>query len=141
MTWNTFFIFPEPGVADTPQGIMTTQRKDNCTGRCTILLGWSPPINIATEDVSHYIVYINGTNTLSQKNEVDKNFTLTAYAVSSCGAHQISVSVVDRCGQEGQGSPLIMLDQEPLPLSLIECTKDPPTGTQREISNYQGNNQ
>jgi hypothetical protein len=126
-----------PGVADTPQGIMTTQGKDNCTGKCTILLGWSPPTNIAIEDISHYIVYINETNLLSQES---KNFTLTAYPVSSCGAYQISVSTVDRCGREGQRSPIILLDQGPLPLSLTEC-QEPPTDAQIKTSSFQGNNQ
>ena len=121
---------------------MTTQGKDNCTGKCTILLGWNPPNNIDIKDVSQYMVYINGTNLLSQESETDKNFTLTAYPVNSCGVHQISVSTLNRCGHEGQRSPLISLDLEPLPLYLTEC-EDLPSVTQRprEISNYRGNNQ
>ena len=133
-----FFIFS--GVPNIPQGIMTTQRMDNCTGKCTILLGWNPPINIATEDVSHYMVYINETNALSEKSETDKNFTLTAYPVSSCGTHQVSVSAVNRCGHEGQRSPLNMLDQEPLSLPLTMC-ENPSAGSQTEKLEYQGNSQ
>ena len=86
------------------------------------------------------MVYINETNAMSEKSETDKNFTLTAYPVSSCGDHQVSVSAVNRCGREGQRSPLIMLDQEPLPLPLTTC-EDPPADIQLEKSDYQGNGQ
>ena len=82
---------------------------DDSTGGCVIQLGWSPPINLDQEDISHYIVYIDGIDILNKMSETDQNLTLISYPVCNCGVHSVSVSAVNHCGREGQRSHNITL--------------------------------
>ena len=75
------------GDIERPQHITANLIKESDSRGCMILLGWTPPINLASEDIAHYKVY------------VDENR----------GAHSVSVSAVSRCGHEGQRSPIIIL--------------------------------
>ena len=104
-----------------PLDVTSNLTHDNGVGGCIIQLGWSPPINLDQEDISHYIVYVDGTNVLNKTSEMDQNVTLISYPVCSCGAHSISVSVVNRCGCEGQRSPNIMLEA----ISTTQHDSDP----------------
>ena len=92
-----------------PQNVTVNQRIEEYTERsgCTIYLGWNPPTNIAQDDVSHYIIYINGTKFYSMMTNINRNLILIAFPVCICASHQITVSAVDRCGREGQRSPNI----------------------------------
>ena len=100
-----YFCFTgEPGV---PNHIISKLIYGDSIGGCVIQFSWSPPTNLDQSDISHYIVYINGTNVLSKTSEMDQNMILVSYAVFSCGTHSISVSAVDRCGRDGQKSPNI----------------------------------
>ena len=83
-------------------------------------LGWTPPTSTAQDDVSHYMIYINGTNIFNKTTNIGQNLILTAYPVCFCAAHQVKVSAVDRCGHEGQRSPNITPLQDPFSFSF-EC--------------------
>ena len=79
-------------------------------------------MNFASNDVSLYTIYINGSNILTEASKTDQNLTLTSYPVCSCASHNISVSATNRCGQEGQRSSIILTsNQEPESLPEREC--------------------
>ena len=50
-----------------PRDVISNLTHDDSTGGCVIQLGWSPLINLAQEDISHYIVYVNGINILTRQ--------------------------------------------------------------------------
>ena len=93
-----------------PQDITSNLVYDDSTGGCVIQLGWSPPINLDQEDISHYIVYIDGINVLNKTSEDDENLNLIFYPVCSCDVHSVSISAVNSCGHEGQRSHNIILE-------------------------------
>ena len=93
-----------------PNHIISKLIYDDGIGGCVIQFSWSPPTNLDQSDISHYIVYVNGTNILSKTSEMDQNMIIVSYAVFSCGTHSVSVSAVDHCGRDGQKSPNITLE-------------------------------
>lgn len=118
-----------------PQNTTSDQRKD-ATGNCIVHLSWSFPNNIATGDVSHFTVYINGTNIINETNNINESLTLAAYPVCSCATHNISISAVNRCGRVSPSTPNItLMDQRPY--FPVECSDDttmpaePPNGATR----------
>ena len=86
------------------QNVTANQKIDN-TGGCLVGITWSLPPNVAEEDVSQYLVYVNGT-------KLDEPIYMppAAYRMCSCGSYDISVSTVDRCGRTGQNSSFITVD-------------------------------
>ena len=82
------------------------------------MLGWN---NFVTNDVSHYMVYVNEENILNETNNINENMTVTAYRVCDSGPHQIGISAVDRCGREGRRSYSISMDQGEVLLSEPVC--------------------
>ena len=67
-------------------------------------------MNIASEEVTTYRVFINGSNSWNEtNNDIDDNVTLTAYPVCSCvSTNIVSVAAVNRCGRVGPSTPEIM---------------------------------
>lgn len=106
-----------------PQGVVAEQKMDNFE-RCSLYMIWSAPSNIANRDVNRFVVYVNGTVSFNETNDKRKNLTLAVYPVCSCGAHNVSVSAVNRCGQMGQSTPTITLDENPIRLPQRDCADD-----------------
>ena len=109
-----------PGVPEMPQNVIANQRINGTNG-CTVLIGWLPPPNISEDDISHYMININGTS-------FNETLTVTAHPVCECATYHVTVSAIDRCGRQGQRS-LVVLSQDPilLPSSNLQCSA--PTGT------------
>lgn len=84
------------------QNVTANQKSDN-TGGCLVIIMWSPPSNVAAEDVSQYLVYVNGT-------KLYEPMPPAAYRMCSCGSYDISVNAVNRCGRTGQNSSFITAD-------------------------------
>jgi hypothetical protein len=98
---------------------------------CTVSIAWITPRNVAQDDVSHYIIYVNGTTNYyvlsnTTTNDPDQDLLLTTYPVCTCAEHQISVSAVDRCGREGERSPNIIPDRDPFSFT-VTCEYAPST--------------
>ena len=97
------------------QNLMVEKYTENSS--CTISIAWITPRNVTQDDISHYIIYINGTTNyyiFSNSTTTDQDLILTTYPVCTCAEHQVSVSAVDRCDREGQRSPTIIPNQDPL---------------------------
>ena len=103
-----------------PYDVTVNQRTEISMGSCIIYLGWNPLINTTQDDITHYMIYINGTNIFNKTKSTDRPLMLSAFPVCTCAAHQISVSAVDRCGVESQKSPDIIPHQESV-LPVNEC--------------------
>lgn len=99
-----------------PQNVIVKQKMERYTGSssCTVFIAWNTPINVAQDDISHYIVYINGTSyyTINKTENINQDLFLTTFPVCPCAEHQVSVSAVDQCGREGQRSPSIIPEQD-----------------------------
>ena len=110
-----------------PQDVTIEQKVERCTGNssCMISIAWTTPRNVAQDDISHYMIYINGTNVLNKTESINQNLVLTSFPVCPCAEHQVSVSAVDRCSHEGQRSPSAI--PEPDPFSDAETCKSAPS--------------
>ena len=113
-----------------PQNINVQQKVERYTGNssCVIFIAWITPINVAQDDISHYMIYINGTNVLNKTESIDQILTLTTFPVCTCAEHLVSVSAVDRCGREGQRSLSIIPEQDPFSDTEM-CEFTPTTNT------------
>ena len=105
-----------------PQDAVAEQRTDDF-GRCSLYMSWTPPSNIAKEKVTEFLIYVNGTNTLNETNDISKNLTLAVYPVCSCAAYHISIRAVNRCGRIGQSTSIFTLDQKPRAIPQRECVR------------------
>ena len=99
-----------------PQNVNVQQKVERYTGNssCVISIAWNTPVNVAQDDISLYIIYINGISyyILNKTESIDQNLILTTFPVCPCAEHSVSVSAVDVCGHEGQRSPSIIPEQE-----------------------------
>ena len=102
-----------------PQYVISNQRMGT-TGRCVVNLSWSSPTNIATSDITHYMVHINGTNIANETQNVHEPLTLATYPLCDCGSHSVSISAVDHCGRMGQSTPNLYVTVDPEPFELPE---------------------
>ena len=105
---------PQNILVNLQQNLMVERYTGNSS--CTISIAWNTPKNIAQDDISHYIIYINGTTNyyiLNKTESINQNLILTTFPVCPCAEHQVSVSAIDRCGREGQRSPSIIPEQDP----------------------------
>ena len=113
--------------ADMPQNFISALHKDNVTGRCEVRLGWNPPANIAQSDITHYRVFINRENVMNVTNDNNQSLFMSSHPVCSCVDNEVWISAINRCGDEGQRTLTIELDQEPIPLSLYPCETETTT--------------
>ena len=115
-------ITDEPNM---PQNITVNQRIVSFMGSsmsCIIYIGWNPPTNVAPDDISFYTISVNGTNILNKTTGIHQNLILATYPMCTCAEHQVGVGAVDHCGREGQRSPSISPDQDPLSGGVVnEC--------------------
>ena len=89
-----------------PQDVASFQ-KQIPNGKCEINLVWNPPSNIATVNVSHYIVYINGRNDyiMNETIKMDQTSMFAVYSTCSCDSSTISISAVNSCDYVGKRTP------------------------------------
>ena len=78
-----------PAIPDAPQ--VTAEYP---VGSCELNISITAPDNIAINDISHFVIYIDGVNV---KNDTSLSLL---YSVSSCATHNVSVAAVNRCDRE-----------------------------------------
>ena len=106
---------------DMPQVISRQVSDASDSGSCDLYLSWNLPSNIARpNDVSHFIVRINGTHFTNETTKANESSILTVYRLCSCGSHNINISAVSRCGSVGE-SALTIVNQLSIPQSTMEC--------------------
>ena len=83
-------------------------------------MNWVPPTDTRPEDIGYYIIRdsINGVH-----NETSPTSTQTTFEVSQCNKNRnITVSIVDRCGQEGPSSGNFQLNLSPPIIAVTDNT-------------------
>ena len=100
---------------DAPTSMMYDIRKDKQNG-CILHLAWNSPTNIAREELSHYMININGTTHMNETS------TMTSIHMCTCDHHHIGIIAVNRCGRTGPSTPNITLDKEPKRLHEFGCS-------------------
>ena len=120
-----FLIFlGDPGV---PQ--VTAEFETNtCTLNITVV-----PLSIALMGVDHFVICINGRN-----QTITGSDTFLSYPVLSCAdSHNISASIVTRCGLMGQFSPIVTVDPDPsCDESACNSTTDSPSSSPSGIGKF-----
>ena len=108
------------GNPNVPQEMITNQTEDKM-GNCILYLSWSLPSNIAEEDLSHYMIHLNGSNVVNETHTANSSLQLFAYPVC-CGSHSVSIRAVNRCGRVGPSTD----DQTVLPteLPVVTCPSE-----------------
>ena len=101
-------ILADPDVPPTIRSHL--QRDEN--GECIVFLSWDIPNNVDREDLSHFMVKINGEDRLNT------NSTTTSYPHCNCDPHNISIASVNRCNRAGPSINTSTLN--PDQASLIE---------------------
>ena len=88
---------------------------------CVLYLSWSSPPNIAEEDLSHYMIYLNGSNVVNKTHTAGSSLQLFAFQVC-CGSHSVSIQAVNRCGRVGPSTD----NQTVLPteLPVVTCPSE-----------------
>ena len=104
-------FFPLLDDPSEPQNSRSYQANDK--GSCTVHVSWATPRNTAVVDITRYMVHINNSNILNATS-ISKN---SSYSVNQvhCAPHNVTIRAVNRCGQLGQSSPVIMPPLETTP--------------------------
>ena len=84
---------------------------------CVLYMSWSSPPNIAEEDLSHYMIHLNGSNVVNKTHTAGSSLQLFAYPVC-CGSHSVSIQAVNRCDRVGPSTA----NQTVLPTELPVVT-------------------
>ena len=100
-----------------PRDVVYDQIRDSIG--CSVHLSWTPPNNVSTSDITHYLVKILGDVQNEILHEFEKNVTATSYSICDCISHSVIIQAVNRCGTYGQSSPRINLGRDYLPPPTI----------------------
>lgn len=73
---------------------------------CILHIAWSNPKNMAAEDVSIYIISINGTNTHNETSNL--TVTVSVYHVCQCASHNVSITAMNKCGHVGSTARIVL---------------------------------
>ena len=106
-------------------GDIESDQRRSVRGGCWVLVSWNVPKNFSVHEISHFMVYLNGTQV---ENELLKNKTVVmkVYQVCTCDVHMFNISAVDTCGNIGKSISLRVENPEALP-DAAECGEDPTT--------------
>ena len=115
-----------PADPTMPQYINSILKNDS-SGKCFIQLSWAPPNNTAVNDISAYIIRINGRDAATKMDNIDRNLITDVYVLYSCDSYEYSIIALDRCNRRGQSTPSFMPD---LPSIIRTLTSDNDLTTQ-----------
>ena len=106
-------------------GDVESDQRRSVSGGCWVLVSWNVPNNFSVHEISHFMVYLNGT---PMENELLKNKTvlMRAYQVCTCDVHMFNISAVDTCGNVGKSISLRVENPEVLS-DAAECGENPTT--------------
>ena len=106
---------------DVPGEMVSNQTKDE-NRNCFLYLSWSSPPNIAEEDLSHYMIHLNGSNVVNKTHIASSSWQSFAFQVC-CGSYNVSIQAVNRCGRVGPSTD----NQTVLPteLPVVTCPSEP----------------
>lgn len=123
-----FFFFSDN--PDRPSEMISNQTMDE-NENCILHLSWGY-LNSSTEDLSLYMVYLNGTNVVNETHIVNSPWQLFAYPVC-CGNHIISIRAVNKGNCASPGTPDQMI--APRSLSSAKCDTEQTTSQSANINN------
>lgn len=109
-----------------PQYINSILKNDSA-GNCFIQFSWAPPNNIAVDDISTYVIRVNGMDAATKTNDIDRSIITDVYMLESCDYYEYSIIAVDRCNRRGQSTPSFMPDP---PSQIHTLTSDSDSTTQ-----------
>ena len=86
---------------DTPgMGDIASDQRESTMGGCTVFYSWSAPNNTDLRDISHFMVYFNGSR--NSFGTTGNSVFMKAQSVCTCASHNITIFAVDRCNRSGQ---------------------------------------
>ena len=124
MSRDKFFILlicfiSEPDEAEALSGVRSVLRRES-NDMCAVDLLWDLPSNFEEDDVSHFTVTINDEepNVMIQ--------TSTSYTRCFCEPHNVTITLIDRCGRTGSSTSVITSNTTQ---PLFECARGISTTT------------
>ena len=103
---------------------MDSQLIMDTAGRCAIHVALTRPNNIAIEDVDHFSVTINKHKNINITNTNNNSLLLINHPVCNCNHHNINISAVNRCGEDGSSISDVL---QPTTLPDLPCYDDSTT--------------
>ena len=108
---------------------VTAHLTGNPMRRCTLHISWIIPDITAISDITHFMIYIDGVNVYNQTNSNNETFLSLSYFVHSCSPHNVSISIVNSCGQVSPPSLTIsIVSPEPIICEDTMCEDSAITG-------------
>ena len=104
-----------------PRYVVSDQILDSA-GKCLLHLSWFTPENTAASDIMHYIVNVNGENSINQPSNADQYLTTAAYSLCNCTSNTVYIYAVNHCGHIGQSTPIFYTGPDPKVLPTVMCT-------------------
>ena len=99
---NVYYIMFATGSPGEPPEMICNQTMDTDENKCILYLSWSSPPYMNTNDLSHYMIHVNGTNVVNETHTAsNSSWQLFAYPVCTCDSHTVSIRVVNKCGSVG----------------------------------------
>ena len=96
--------------------IISDQRRNTEGGGCMVYISWTLPSNVHLNDLAHFMIFFNGTpNNRIAVTSTNLTVNSILHPVCICGAHNISITAINRCGIIGEIRHHVVKDPEPLP--------------------------
>ena len=67
------------------------------TTGCVVRFSWTLPSNVTIDDLSHFMIFLNGEH-IGNRTVVNTSLATKTHPVCTCGTHNISIIAVNRCG-------------------------------------------
>ena len=94
-------------------------KRERCvnSSECSITASWGPPLNNATANITHYVLYVNGINNYNiTANSVTESYFFSKEDCDDLNNADITLSAINGCGEEG---PI-----QQFPLRTVNSTRD-----------------
>ena len=138
---NVCYIMFATGSPGEPPEMICNQTMDTDENNCVLHLSWSSPPYINTNDLSHYMIHVNGTNVVNITHTANtSSWQLFAYPVCTCDSHTVSIRVVNRCGSVGPSTDNQTVVAVALPTITCPAEPRPITTTTAASSNAASSN-
>ena len=138
------FFIPNDKLADPGIPQTAAFRTEDPMGECTLQIAWIAPMNIAMENISHYMLSITNSSGLTT---INVNYTnhntlfFLSYPLCSCTDHNVSISAINFCDRAGQSSLDMLVQSNFLDRDLVcQDTENHITGTEYNPSGTEAQN-
>lgn len=118
-----FTVINYIGEAEALDSVKSILRREP-NNMCAVDLSWELPLTSSSDDVSHFMVTVNNDT-------MNETSTTSSYTMCVCEPHNVTISLVDRCGRISSSTSVITFNTTQ---PLFECEFET-TSTSEPITN------